>query len=414
MTDITLSQADISAAETFLEDFLSNSITEGDFTKGSSLRDLTIGALALIFSLLQKENETTRAGQSLLLLEALEDDVDTTEMVDQILSNWFLTRRTGLFNTGPLVLHFSEAVDVVISSGVRFFKTSTQIYVLNAGGGDLTAAASSLVPTFDADGVLVDYTLTIPVKATTIDDTVITPGRWLSADTFNIAFTYAENEEDFNSGTLSETNAEFIGRSRDAISTRNLINGRSIRATLVELFNSLKQVLALGMGDPEMRRDLIDRVGQASAMHVGGHNDIYVDLPVITVEETLTVGGEFDRPDGLISVFKDSGVPDFVAAGVEPGHILNLISGTVDAPRQYIITGVEPGYIEISPRFPFTEVTAGTGLFSVDYSIGELSPAYSDVIAPTTTTDGTSDAVSSSGRVTLSGRPVLSKTIFER
>jgi len=46
MAAINISARDVTTAANFLEQFLSDAVPEGDFSRGTALRDLTVGALA--------------------------------------------------------------------------------------------------------------------------------------------------------------------------------------------------------------------------------------------------------------------------------------------------------------------------------------------------------------------------------
>jgi hypothetical protein len=91
VTTYSIIEQDRIDAENFLEQFLTDSVPNADFRKGGALRDFAVGALASIFAYMKKEVDYVKARQSLLLLGTLTgSDVDSA--VDEILSNWFISR----------------------------------------------------------------------------------------------------------------------------------------------------------------------------------------------------------------------------------------------------------------------------------------------------------------------------------
>ena len=96
---ITITEEDRIEAENIMEQYLSDALPDGDYTKGGALRDLAVGAIAHIYAFMKKERDYVRARQSLLLLGTLTGN-DVDDAVDEILSNWFIRRKTGRESTG--------------------------------------------------------------------------------------------------------------------------------------------------------------------------------------------------------------------------------------------------------------------------------------------------------------------------
>jgi hypothetical protein len=101
--------------------------------------------------------------------------------------------------------------------------------------------------------------------------------------------------------------------------------------------------------------------------------------------------------------------------GIVPGNILYIVSGILDAPRAYQITRVTDHELEVSEASPFTEASDELDTNLVNYSIGNLSPGFDNIVAPRNAAVsvgfpdipfGTSRHIQSSGKIILSGRPV--------
>lgn len=408
MASIIVSAQDLSNADVFLTAYLKDKITDADFSEGSVLRDFVVKAIAYIFAYLERERKITRDRQSLLTLSTLPAGESVDEAVDALLSNWFLTRKDGSPAYITVVLHFSQAADIVLRPTTRFFRTATTIFTPNITSNTVIPA-SELRPNINANGTVTDYSVTVTMVSATVGTTGnALPGKFLSAEPFSPYFLYAENLTQGKGGKDIETTADLLARAPTAITVRNLINTRSIDTVLRETF-AIDAVRVVGFQDPEMIRDLSSESISGLRMHVGGYYDVYVSLPRIDVVEALIIGAPFVRPDGLAVVLKDASSPlkDFVALGVQPGHVLRINDGLPNTPREYSIVKVDTNAIEVQPRMAFPRATDEATLESVHYSIGTFSPTYDNIVAstPVFPTGETSRTLTHPGRVILQGRP---------
>jgi hypothetical protein len=64
--EITINPSDVSNTADFLEQYLTDAVTEGDFSKGTALRDIAVQALATIVTFLRADATQIRQMQSLL------------------------------------------------------------------------------------------------------------------------------------------------------------------------------------------------------------------------------------------------------------------------------------------------------------------------------------------------------------
>jgi hypothetical protein len=421
---LIISQDDLQSAESFLAEFLTESVPEASFVEGSALRDLAVKAFSYIFAYLRAENALLDAKRSLKqVTDAINNGQsinNVDDLVDEALSNWFLTRNDGGLTRVTAVLHFTRKGAVSIQQGTQFWRTNTQAFYVDTSAFPYVIPESDMLPTFDVRGQLVDYVVNVPLRAAQVGEGYNFPsGSFVKVDAPGGLpyFSYAEQRSDAKGGYGVESNDQIISRAQTAISVRNLINYRSCDVVLREEFPGLDEVLTVGMGEPEMMRDLRPEIGPHLKLHIGGHYDTYVDQPLVQVEENLRVGGFYPRPDGIINLFRDplltydTPASDFVTLGVQVGHVLYIISGITGTPRGYIITNVLPHELEVSENIPFTEASDELAVNTVVYSIGEYSPLFLDIIpAPQTATVSTSRPdvpVGTSRRVCMPGAVVL-------
>lgn len=412
MAQIVVSQDDVLTAQNFLEQFLSDSIPDGDFSKGTALRDLTIGALAAVFAYLTKEQNTIQSRQSLKTIQETVVDADPTSLRDSItalLSNFFISLKPGRYARGTAVGHTSQALDIFIQPTQRFTKSPGLVFAVDSTG-TYVIQRTELLPVTDSNGVVIEYQFRIPLVALAIGPAFnIEPGLFSSFDAFSPYVTRIENTEKFAGGKSEESTAEVLARAPTAISIRNLINDRSIQAVLTDTFPDIKKLLVVGYGEPEMQRDTLEAVGPRLAVHVGGCTDIYVNLDIVEAVTTGTIGGPFQRSDGVAAIFRDADGRTF--PGVGPGDILRIVSGLPKVPREFFVVSTGPGELYVSERIPFP--VASDEQFPVGYlayTVGRIPPLYNDLIS-----NGglpwprgvSSRTVSIPGAITLPPGPVL-------
>jgi hypothetical protein len=430
---IIVSAQDVADAEDFLETFVSDEIEEGDYTDGALLRDLAIKAIAYIFAYLQQVDTQIRARQSLKTVEEVDtsdDEEAADDAVDEILSNWFATRKVGEYARVVAYGYATDRVDIDIPATTKFYKTSSLAFILDNEGDAYQVAAEELVPQFDSSGEIAGYFFRIPLVSEAVGTGYnIDPGNFATFDDFSSYVTQVMTLEKAQGGDDVESTEDFIERSETLITVRNLINARSADAVLRDKFDSIRTVTTIGMGDDEMARDLVEEAVTLLRMHVGGHQDMFVDMPTVETAYTGVVGAKFTRPDGVINVFRDKTYADYDADSnptgrkftdahpvtskvIQAGMVLRIVDGLVQLPgipdiaRDYIIREVRDTELLVSERVPFPIATdENSPVTYVTWSVGVYRPNYLDVI-PQTTTGETSKQIQNPGRIALPGKPL--------
>lgn len=412
MANIEIDSKDVATASNFLEQFLSNAVPEGDFSKGTSLRDLTIGALAAVFAFLRQESVDVRKLQSLKSVQESVGNADPEALRDAvaaILSNVFVTLKSGSKSRGYVIGHATQLTDVFVPVTARFTSAGGRVFVVDATE-TYFISKTEMTPIIDSDESVLDYEFRIPLVATKIGtDYDVEPGLFSSFDRFNPFVTRIENPEKFAGGKGIETVEEVLERAPTALAVRNLINDRSINAVLDDTFPEIRSIFVVGMGDPEMQRDTLIGMPSHLRLHVGGMVDIYLLLDLVETTFTGEVGDLFARPDGLATVFRDS-TQSFAA--VEEGDIIRVTAGLALLPAEFMVIENTGTALIVSERSPFPVATdEGAPPTTVSYTIGRLGPSYVDVLADVgntpLTTGVTSRSVGTSGRITLPGGPVI-------
>jgi len=414
---ITVTAQDVTDAEDFLTEYVSDKNTDGDYTDGAVLRDLAIKAIAYVIAYLKKVDTQIRARQSLKLVQEVDVTDDTQaadDAVDEILSNWFATRKQGKFARVVATATLSQRTDVTVKATDLFYKTSSLPFVLDNNGEDLQVPAQDLVSQFDSSGIVTGYTFTMPLVSQKSGTSFnIAAGKFATYTQFSNYLTSVENLVPAQYGTETETSAQFIERSTNLITVRNLINARSCDAVLRDTYSEIDVLSVIGMGDPEMIRDYVKEKATSIAMHLGGCQDIFISTDPIETSFSGEVGGRFLRPDNCICVFRDQTVVPldlsgntFPGLGVQAGMVLRIWAGLPISARDYIIREVRDTELYVSEKAPFPIATDELSPVSyVTWSIGQNQPDYSDVILQKTTGE-TSKYVHNAGRIVLPGGPL--------
>lgn len=407
---VDLTQKDLTQAEDFLVAYLSARVPEADFSPGSSVRDLCVTSIAHVFAFLRKELQSVKARQSLSQIALLPVDEDVDEAVDAILSNWFVTRKGALPALVSADLYFSTQATIILPANALFFHPSGIAFTL-ASGEVTVLPGSQMVPVLASDGLTLNYKASVLLKATAAGSTGnIVAGRFKSASRISDNFLYAETVTDATGGTDTESTEALLARAPLAISTRDLVNAKSISHSVLQNVPAATQVTVIGYGDPEMQRDLVLEETSRLRAHVGGCVDVYTMLPRGPRTVELTVGGRFARPDKGIVVLRETDSSfNYLTAGVQPGHILRVWSGlTASALSTYVISQVRANELEVHPTTPFTVATDESSEL-VTYSIGTLSPAFDNVISYRGTAE-TSRSISTPNTVVLPAGAVYDVT----
>lgn len=358
---IEITAQDVTTAEEFLATVVSNQVPEGRFTDGTALRDLCIKALAVVAAQLRAENKSVQSLQSLLRVRELattSTDPAVDDAADALLSNWFITRGTGTYTRGPISIFVSRRQDYLIPRTTRFFYDRTLAFYPDSTT-DLVIPAADVQPVVDAGGAVVAYVFTLRVVAAQTGAAYnVFPGTWAGTGGFSPFVVKVTSATRFEGGGDRQNTVDMIDAAQTGIAVRNLINDRSIQATLTQKFSGLTRLTNIGMGDPEMQRDYLPTIVNAPRIHIGGHFDAYLELAVSNTTFEGVLGGVYTRPDGVTNVFVDSGVT-WTSTLVQPGDVIRVTEGFVATPRDFVIQDVRANELYVSDRHPFPEATTG-------------------------------------------------------
>lgn len=378
----------------------------GDYAPSTVLGDLVVDGHAVIYADLYAQIAALGDRQSLLALRDAPQNAETRDAMNALLGNLFVSASVGSFARGVATLHFTARVDALLPRATRFFKAGGLVYYPDIAN-DTLIEASHMRPRYGDRGEVTSWTYDVNLVAARTGTAYRTSsGRFATVDAFSPYLAYAENTDAFGGGTDPDTSAQALVRADTALSLRAFLNARSADATLRGKFAELLRVRTIGMGDPEMVRDLLDAGVFGVAIHRGGHVDIFTDLPTQRVTARLVVGEAAPRADRVVATFVDA-TASFISAGVLVGDVLHVASGLVDAPRDFKIAAVRATALDVVPSTPFATATEDApSPPNVVYSVGDNYPAFDNHVASGSRPARTSQAIALSGHVVLPAGPV--------
>lgn len=386
MANYDINERDVEESAALLRDVLTARAEQRgltrDYSESSILGGTIVDGHATVFALLRKQAREVQNHLSLRDVQRLPDGESARDAADAILSNFFRTRDAGRFAKGVATLHFTQRVDALVPRRTRFFKTSQLVYYID-GPADVLINANDMRPNIDANGRVIDYVVQLNLTAARVGRAYNQPsGRFLAVDPFSPFLSFVENLAPIAFGDDLQSTADFIATSENALSLRAIVNARANDSLLRgELFPEIQTLLTVNYGDPEMQRDIASDPASGVSLHVGGHADLYVRLQTQEVVERTVVEDPTPRPDGLVTVLRDPAPPSgsFIAAGVSPGDVLVIASGTPNAPFQYVVREVRANELEVASRVPFELATEEqTPVPAIQYTVGNNYPAFNN------------------------------------
>lgn len=326
-----LATADVEQIRETLAQLLQEENETIDLKRGV-LHDLLLHYSAMLAAGTQENIDRLRQSSSLLAISedpTLADD----EIVDGILSNYRVDRKTGQYSTGSVTIVVSALSTVTVENGALFVAEGKQ-YRSNASYVARTTSASSQS---DTDRVLTPlgdgtYAFTISVTAVEIGSaSKLTKNTLLVPSASIVNFVKAYATADFSDGVDTETNAELLQRLQTGIACRAMSNRVNMAAMLQEqpAFENIVASSIIGYGDGEMQRD------QHSIFPVsyGGRVDWYVRTQQLPQQAGLTKPATLiaKLPDGTstwqFSLSRDEAPGFYDVTSIQPASLAETTGG---------------------------------------------------------------------------------------
>lgn len=269
-----LDQATIDQMFTTLTQLMQERHPEVELTRGV-FHDLVLYFNSVLNATVRENIDRVLQSKSLLKITQ-NPALSEPELVDEVLSNFNLTRGTGLFASGEVTFILREPTATVIQQGLRLNTdlvsfNPVETFTAIPPGSPLTSELDRRMITV-GDGT---YAVNISVKANAAGlignikkGTTLVP-EFIPDNTVAI---YATS--DFVNGADPLTNEEFLEKLPSALAAKT-IGGRASYAAMIKsqpAFEMVRHISVVGFGEPEQKRD------QHSLFPIsgGGKIDLYV------------------------------------------------------------------------------------------------------------------------------------------
>jgi hypothetical protein len=286
----TITPQDVISMQSRLAAYLTTYLPDVNLQPGSAMYDLVIRSMAHILVIVEKEADELRSRNNLVALGNREDTTSRL-MLDDILGNWFISRRVGGVSNVLVTLEFTNPIS---------FTTDTS-YEFSRGESISFRPVDSYIRTYSVDSFS-SYTnssgatiYTINILASSVNPGIgssLPPGEFtLNKSIPGFIRSYSKGAS--TTVTANETNLELVSRAKQSLSLRGMSSQRSIIATINDSdIPDLEEIKVVASGDKEMFRDMISGNYELfSEIHTLGKADVIACLSIKQAStEVLTTG----------------------------------------------------------------------------------------------------------------------------
>lgn len=213
---------------------------------------------AVLEAAIRANLERYQSARSLQQIEA-DPSLADVAVVNEVLSNWGVTRREGTKAVGSVTIELSLAQSVTVPAGFAF-QANGKEYVATAS---FTSRTSAEQVASETDRLIQplsngNWAFTVDVEASEIgSDYKLNAGDLITPVRSLVGYVTSYATSSFEDGLNTETNAELLIQLQNGISAKALSNRASMRALIASLpeFSSATNQSIVGYGDPEMLRD---------------------------------------------------------------------------------------------------------------------------------------------------------------
>jgi len=326
---------------TFIQARLQEANPAFDTRQGSAHYDLFVQPQEFMLQPLNDYMSQRRVGQSVrqMLLDPTPDTPTTfaSSDVDDLASNFYITRDQGslAFTTArvyyitPKALSFPALTAQFTAGSLNFFNST-----------DFTLSAADMA--LQSDGSL--FYADIPVQSEAAGSQYnVDPGSITAIlnDPDAVRVTNLFKAVD---GLPAQTNTQLLNQIPNSIGVRDLETDKGINAILNQNFPFLQQIVPIGMGDPEMQRDIQYNI------HTGAKTDVYLKTPNLTTGTFTAKGLVIDTTREIprnfhIEMARSLSDSEFPADTGTP----SIVSGSVVVKEDIIETAASLQSVYISP-----------------------------------------------------------------
>lgn len=263
-----------------LKKIINENYPDVDTRKGTVIYDLllSIGGIGYAFldsivGEFEKKND----------LSTIDDTTDGS-VVDLLMRNWFSERKAGDKSYGYIKIVVDVLKTYRIPIGTQFLANGL-IYVPIE---ETVVLSTEIVTDENSNKYFI-----VHVQADTVGNRSVVEGSIFATTLYPLNIQSITAFSDFYPGSTEETNTNFINRTKDVISTRDMVSARSIGSLFSTEFPTITDHIVLGKQDKEMIRDQ-----NALGVKMGGKIDILINSKIETADVSITtdVDGKAEIP----------------------------------------------------------------------------------------------------------------------
>ena len=326
----------------FIREIVSEANPDFETRKGTAFYDMFVSPQQLMLQPLINTLDQVLVSQSVrkILQQPSPDDYNT-EDVNGVVSNVYVTRDPGAYVMGPVRVYYATPLDKEFTALAAEF-TSGTLSFFNISDISITASQMSL----QTEGEL--YYMDVEVQSQLPGAGYSVAAGAISAFVNDTDAVRVTNLQAMSTGKDAETNTQLLIRAQNSIGVRDLETVKGINAILTTNYNFISALQPIGMGDPEMQRDIVFNT------HVGGKTDVYIKTPSLTTASLNVIGLDYDltrKIDRQIhvqmatSMFDQNFSPDTGTPQIVPGTVI-----------------VKEDVVETAARVQTVSIPASTGI----------------------------------------------------
>lgn len=275
--DSRFTDAQVAAAEAIVAEFVSSRHPSLDVTRGTTFYDMVVRPTAMIYLTARAQIQADQATRSIKGIQE-NPELASDAILEAILSNFQVKRRTGAAATGIIKVSVSRSTSYSVSTS-QVFSTASGVRLRPASAIIATPTPSepNHVRLYAADSSNTQWYFLVPVVAEEIGlgsqltgQVEVSPAQTIQ--NFVSAFTFG----DFSGAFDDESSDELIERIPAALSAKNRVSRIAIKSELSEAFPQVRSVGIQGFGD----LGLIRGGGNILGIKSGGYADIWVRTSV--------------------------------------------------------------------------------------------------------------------------------------
>jgi hypothetical protein len=296
---------------------------------GSAVNTVMALGAGTIGAVLHQEIDHLLNSRSLSDPSAISDDD-----MDLLLANLLVTRDDGDLAFGFVRFYYSQRIN-------RSFSRGTTVTTEDGALSFVTLADLAYNPQdYLVDGNTGEFFLNIPFSAEEPGDEYnVDVGAITKVKNDGSGALRVTNVSKFTNGKARQTNAEALRTAQRAVSTRTPLSRDGVVFFLESLFGGkLRNLLAVGIGDPEMLRDEVYDMGPSAEprfqigkdgvggtpqnIHVGGRTDCYLLFDTVNYVQQhvdifadMTGGPYTDGASSVVASFAAGSTGTVAAAG---------------------------------------------------------------------------------------------------